>query len=149
MLLSRSGVPLAFSYLPGPSDNVSAIIPPGAQFGYSVIVRSNSQIMASAPIYESLFELNYTAVIDNSKSPLDLSLLYKIVLPVVGSVLCCCGLIAWFLWYFRRRPDAVEPLVLKTNIEIGKIRKRKKKKERKVLEVSKESPKVYVEHYEL
>lgn len=149
MLLSRSGIPLAYSYLPGPSDNLSNILLPGSQFGYGVLAGRSNRILATAPAFGSIFVFDYIAAFKYTNSPLDLSVLYNIVLPVIGSVLGCCGLIAWFLWYFRRKPDAVEPLVLKTNIEIGKIRKRKKRKERKVHEGVKEAERVYVEHYEL
>lgn len=148
MLLGRGGTPLGFSFLPGASDNISADISPGAEFGSSVLLWTGGSLLTSGPAVETLYFFSSTAAFQYYSAPLDLSILYKIVLPVVGSVLCCCGLIGWFLWYFRRKPDAVEPMVLKSNIEIGKQRSRKKK-ERRVHEAQNEAKKVYVEHYEL
>ena len=49
----------------------------------------------------------------------------------------------FFFWYFRRKPDAVELIVVKSGVEITKERKRKKKK------FGKESGKVYADDYDV
>ena len=46
----------------------------------------------------------------------------------------CVG-IAWFFWTYRRKPDEIEILVLKSGVKVEKKRKRKKKEETKVAPV--------------
>jgi len=58
--------------------------------------------------------------------------------------LCCFSCILgtiFFFWYFRRKPDEIELIVVKSGVEITKERSRKKKK------FGKESGKVYADEY--
>lgn len=50
-----------------------------------------------------------------------------IVLPISCCVCSCVSGVAFFFWYFRRKPDEVEIAVKKAGVEITKERKRKKK----------------------
>lgn len=57
---------------------------------------------------------------------------------------CCLSCIfgtIFFFWYYRRKPDAIELIVVKSGVEITKERSRKKKK------FGKESGKIYADEY--
>lgn len=64
----------------------------------------------------------------------------------VPAGLCCFSCMigtCFFFWYFRRKPDEIELIVVKSGVEITKERKRKKKK------FGKESGKVYADDYDV
>jgi hypothetical protein len=65
----------------------------------------------------------------------------SIAVPIGLCFLSCIGGIIFFCWYFRRKPDEIELIVVKSGVEITKDRKRKKKK------FEKDSSKVYADEY--
>ena len=61
-----------------------------------------------------------------------------ITLPPGLFTLCCCCSIAYFCWYFRRRPDQVEIIVKKSGLQVDPSKPRQKYVRQNV---------VYIEEY--
>ena len=64
--------------------------------------------------------------------------LISIILPPALFVFLCCSSIIYFFWKFRRKPDEIELMVLKSGVEVTK--KPRKRKEKKKKDESKVAP---------
>jgi hypothetical protein len=122
-----------------------SVVQSGAEFGASILVFKDYTFVG-APRDDAVYIYNFTSiVVYNKDDTVDYTALY-VALPIVGAVFGCILLVLLFLWLFRRKPDAVEVMVLQSKqVEIGNKRQRK----RKSLLPKQVKDKVYVEHYEL
>jgi hypothetical protein len=147
--LTSGGAVTGFSAIPGPKDSAfSGVMPLGAQFGCGVLPWKNGSLLVTSCNDGTVYVFNATSDSVYYTVPVDLTLFF-FLLPILGSVCGCCMCIALFLWYFRRKPDEVEVLVLQSNIQIGKQRVRKKKVKKSETAAPEVIQKVYVEHYEM
>lgn len=145
--LSSGGSIIAFAYIPGLLDTDLAVnISAAAGFG-SGVLRWGDKLLATAPGQGALFFFNYSSAVTIVPPPVDLTLVYVLV-PILGSISVCCLLVFAFLWFFRRKADIVEVIVLQSNLEVGKKRERKKESPKKHNNDVVKS-KMYVEHYEM
>jgi hypothetical protein len=104
--------------------------------------------LVTAPTEGYLFLLNTTSEQMHTPNEFDYPLLYLLV-SILAPIFGCFLLVLIFLWYFRRKPDAIEVLVLQSNVQIGKIRLRKPKGVHMSKSKEQEANKVYAEHYEM
>jgi hypothetical protein len=155
IFLSHLATMRSFTLLPGETDvarNIAPVLGPTDHFGYSL---AGIQDLDKNGLREFAIGAPGTRGIGPETGAIYIFFLRRrrwhsfwtdnraywaaIIVPPSVVVFGICVSIAYFCWTFRRKPDEIELLVLKSGVTIEKKRKRTKKEKKK------EEAKVYVD----